>query len=76
MKGTQKHVNIDLKYEDLNDLRKKLDEVYTRLSNRWMNHESANLKFKQIIFVEPRIESNNGVTRLVIPSKMNFLYEI
>lgn len=72
MKGTQKHVNIDLKYEDLNDLRKKLDEVYTRLSNHWMNHESANLKVRQIIFVEPRIESNNGVTNLVIPSKMNF----
>lgn len=38
----------------------------------WMNHESANLKYRQIVFVEPRIEVNNGVTNLVIPSKMNF----
>ena len=72
MKGTQKHVNIDLKYEDLNDLRKKLDEVYRRISNDLIEHESAYIKIKQIIFVEPRIESNNGVTNIVIPSKMNF----
>lgn len=72
MKGTLKHINIDVKYEDLNDLRNKLDEVYLHISNRWMNHESANLKVRQIIFVEPRIESNNGVTNLVIPSKINY----
>lgn len=72
MKATVKHINIDLKFEDLNDLRNKLDEVYLNVSNRWMNHESANLKYRQIVFVEPRIEINNGVTNLVIPSKMNF----
>lgn len=72
MKSTVKHINIDLKFEDLNDLKNKLDEVYLHVSNRWMNHESANLKYRQIVFVEPRIEVNNGVTNLVIPSKMNF----
>jgi len=72
MKATVKHINIDLKFEDLNDLRNKLDEVYLNVSNRWMNHESANLKYRQIVFIEPRIEINNGVTNLVIPSKMNF----
>lgn len=72
MKTTVKHINIDLKFDDLNDLRNKLDEVYLNVSNRWMNHESANLKYRQIVFVEPRIEVNNGVTNLVVPSKMNF----
>lgn len=72
MKATLKHINIDLKYIDLNDLRSKLNEVYLNISNQKMKHESANLKYRQIVFIEPRIEVNNGVTSLVIPSKMNF----
>lgn len=72
MKATLKHINIDLKYIDLNDLRSKLNEVYLNISNQRMKHESANLKYRQIIFIEPRFEVNNGVTSLVIPSKMNF----
>ena len=72
MKVTAKKIKIEVNFNDINELKFRLDAILSKVRTSHKIGKTDNYNFELQNVVEPRIETINGIMYEVYPSKMNF----
>lgn len=72
MKSTPKKIKIEVKFNDVNELKYRLDTILNRARFGYKSDKTKDYSFEFQNVIEPRIEMINGIECEIYPSKMNF----
>lgn len=72
MKSIPKKIKIEVKFNDVNELKYRLDIIFNRARFGYKSDKTNGYSFELQNVIEPRIELVNGIECEVYPSKMNF----
>ena len=72
MKSTPKKIKIEVNFNDINELKYRLDAILSKVRTSHKIEKTDNYNFQILNTIEPRIEIINGIKYQVYPSKLNF----